>query len=169
MNVKQNQPRAAKRAYILAEALVYIVVSSILIGVGYSAMYQCIENSIALRRSADDITNALRAGERWRADVRAAKGQIQFLSEEAGQILVLPGERGEVSYQFSTNAVLRRVGSGPWASTLASVKSSSMEADVRQTVSAWRWEVELQPRFKKQGRLRPLFTFIAVPERNPAK
>jgi hypothetical protein len=43
-----------------------------------------------------------------------------------------------------------------------------MAADQRQYVTAWRWELELQPRAKgsvKPGRVRPLFTFLAVPER----
>ena len=43
-----------------------------------------------------------------------------------------------------------------------------MTADPREYVTAWRWELELQPRATgsvKPGRVRPLFTFLAVPER----
>jgi hypothetical protein len=40
-----------------------------------------------------------------------------------------------------------------------------MHADPRQHVRAWRWEVELAA-YRKGARIRPLFTFVAVP--NPA-
>jgi hypothetical protein len=42
-----------------------------------------------------------------------------------------------------------------------------MTADKREHVTAWRWELELQTRATgsvKPGRIRPLFTFLAVPE-----
>ena len=35
-------------AYMLTEALVYIGVLFVLLGVGYAALYRCIENSVAL-------------------------------------------------------------------------------------------------------------------------
>ena len=157
------------RAYMLVECLVYIVVAFILSGVAYAAFYYAMDSSLALRQSADDISNALRVGERWRADVRAARGQIRLKDVGAERILVLPSARGEVTYQFTTNAVLRRVGSGPSICLLEKVKSSTLVLDARPAVAAWRWELELRPRYKKQGRLRPLFTFIAVPERSSAK
>lgn len=155
--------------YMLIECLVYISALLILLGLGYAAFYRCLENSVALRRSADDIANALHAGERWRADLRAANGTIRVEGTSRDQILHLPGARGGVAYQFSTNVVLRRVGSGPWTRLLANVKSSSMESDPRPSVVAWRWELELKPRSKRLGRVRPLFTFIAVPERSSTK
>lgn len=161
--------RSAQRAYYLIEALVYIVVSFIVIGAAFVAFYQCLENSLALRRSADDVANALHAGERWRADVRAVSGQIRTRGTGAERIFVLPTRNGEVDYQIATNAVLRRVGSGPWLPFLNRVKSSTMESEARPNVTVWRWEVELQPRTKVQRRVRPLFTFIGVPERNSAR
>jgi hypothetical protein len=124
---------------------------------------------VRLRRNADDIAQALHAGERWRADVRAASGPIRFESTDAARILRLPGHRGEVAYQFTTNTVLRRVGNGTWTSLLNNVQSSAMESDQRLNVSAWRWELELKPRSKKPGRVRPLFTFLAVPDRSSAR
>jgi hypothetical protein len=162
-------PLARVRGYLLIECLVYMSVLLILLGVGYEAFYRCIQNSVALRRSADDIASALNAGERWRADLRAVKGMIRVEDTAAERILHLPGARGEVAYQFSRNAVLRRVGGGSWVRLLAGVKSSSMKSDPRPNVIAWRWELELQPRSKKPGRVRPLFTFIAVPERSSTK
>jgi hypothetical protein len=157
--------RAGKRAMMLIECLVYMGALVALLGVGYAVFYYSFENSFALRRSTDDIAKALKAGERWRADVRSAGNQVRFEGTPENRILRLRGQRGEVAYQFSTNSVLRRVGSGPWTCVLERVKSSAMESEARPSVTAWRWELELQPRSKKPVRVRPLFTFIAVPER----
>jgi hypothetical protein len=47
-----------------------------------------------------------------------------------------------------------------------------MQPDRREYITAWRWELELQTRATgsvKPGRVRPLFTFIAVPERPATK
>ena len=158
--------------YLLIEALVYIGIVAALLGVAYAASYRCIDRSIALRRNADDITSALHAGERWRADVRDAGSQVRLENTEAGQLLYLDGPSRAVVYSFATNAVSRRLGTGPWVRLLPNVKSSSMTADQRERVTAWRWELELQPRQSgsvKPGRVRPLFTFIAVPKGTPTK
>src|ERR1019366_10279726 len=64
---RSGQPGASHCGYLLIEALVYIGVVAALLGVAYAAAYRSIDRSIALRRSADDITSALHAGERWRA------------------------------------------------------------------------------------------------------
>jgi hypothetical protein len=151
---------------MLTECLVYIGLLFVVLGAGYLAMDRCIDNSLVLRRNADDIASALRAGERWRADVRTASAGARLENSEDSQTLVLSGARGDTSYRFSTNAVLRRVGQGPWVRLLGNVKSSTMQSDPRQRVTAWRWELELQPRAKasvKASRIRPLFTFLAVP------
>jgi hypothetical protein len=135
-------------------------------------MYRCIDRSIALRRNADDITGALHAGERWRADLRAATSQVHVETTDAGQLLHLDGPGGTVIYRFATNTVCRRAGAGSWVQLLSSVKSSTMSADPREYVTAWRWELEIQPRATgsvKPGRIRPLFTFLAVPEQRTTK
>ena len=138
-----------------------------MLGVAYAASYRSIDRSIALRRNADDITSALHAGERWRADVRAAVSQVRLENTEAGPLLHLDGPSRTVVYSFATNSVSRRLGTDPWVRLLHNVKSSTMTADQRERVTAWRWELELQPRATgsvKPGRVRPLFTFLAVPE-----
>jgi len=151
-------------AYLMVECLVYIGVLFLVLGVGYVALYACIDSSVTLRRSADDITTALHAGERWRADVRAATGVISLESHPDGEILHIPTARGDISYRATTNAMLRRVASGPWVSLLPNMKSFNMESDAREKVASWRWDVELEPRRKASvTRLRPLFTFTAVP------
>jgi hypothetical protein len=170
--MKNLQPRLSRpprgnHAYLLIEALVYIAVLVGLLGAGYAAMYRCIDSSIALRRNADDITSALHAGERWRADVRSASSRVRLEDTAPGQLLYLEGASSAVVYRFGTNGISRRLGAGPWVRLLPNVKSSTMQPDPREHVTAWRWELELQPRMTgsvKPGRVRPLFTFIAVPE-----
>jgi hypothetical protein len=135
-------------------------------------MYRCIDSSLALRRNADDIASALHAGERWRADVRAANNQARLEDTAAGQLLCLEGAHSPVVYRFYTNGVSRRLGAGPWVRLLPHVKSSTMQPDPRQYVTAWRWELELAPRVigsVKPGQVRPLFTFMAVPEGTTSK
>src|SRR5208282_2819751 len=110
--------------------------------------------------------------ERWRADVRAATTGVRLENTDAGQLLHLDGPERAITYLFATNAVSRRVGTAPWTRVLPSVRSSSMSADRREYVTAWRWELEIQPRTfgsAKPGRIRPLFTFLAVPERPTSK
>jgi hypothetical protein len=175
MNTRQlssSRPSGGRGAYLLIEALVYIAAVFVLLGAGYAAMYRCIDSSIALRRSADDITSALHAGERWRADVRSATNQFRLEDTAHGQLLYLDGPSNTVVYSFSTNGVFRWLGTGPWVRLLPNVKSSTIQADPREYVTAWRWELELQPRTTgsvKPGSVRPLFTFIAVPKGTSSK
>ncbi|MEY2429527.1 MAG: hypothetical protein QOJ40_2412, partial [Verrucomicrobiota bacterium] len=142
----------------------YMAVLFVVLGLGYALMYRCVDNFMTLRRNADDIAHALRAGEQWRADVRsAAPGRWETNTVERTLHLALP--RAELAYRFSEDAVFRRVGSGPWVQIVSRVKSSSIESDPRQKVMPCKWELELQPRVKS-ARVRPLFTFIAVPQAN---
>jgi len=175
MNSRQALPKRASRgnhAYFLIEALVYIAAVVVLLGAGYAAMYRCLDSSIALRRNADDITSALHAGERWRADVRSATNRIRLEDTDAGQLPYFQGVNSEVVYRFSTNCISRCLGAGTWVRLLPNVKSSTMQPDPREHVTAWRWELELQPRTTgsvKPGRIRPLFTFLAVPNGTPSE
>ena len=162
---------ARPSAYLLIEALVYIALIGAVLAIGYSAMYRCLDSSIALRRNADDIASALHAGERWRADIRSATNQPRVEVVESVQLLHLDSLLGPVTYRFGSNGVSRRLGEGAWMNLLPRVKSSAMTADPREHVTAWRWELELQPRVTasvKPGRVRPLFTFIAVPRQPPS-
>ncbi|HOC50928.1 MAG: hypothetical protein KA117_06520 [Verrucomicrobia bacterium] len=163
--------RAGRAAYLLIEALVYIAVLGGVLGAGYLALYRGLDRSIALRRNADEITSALHAGERWRADVRSATAPPRLGTTEDGQFLYLERPARSVAYRFATNAVFRQSGGGGWVCLLRHVESSVMAADPRERVVAWRWELELRPRPSgsvKPGRIRPLFTFLAVPEKPAA-
>src|SRR5674476_390798 len=55
---------------LLIECMVYISVFAILTGIGTAAFYFCWDHTRAVIYATDDIASALRAGERWRADVR---------------------------------------------------------------------------------------------------
>jgi hypothetical protein len=166
-DLSMHTPRtvSAESGYLLTEALVYIGLVVLVLGLAFACMYRCVDNSVVLCRNTEDVTATMRAGERWRADIRSAHALIKLEGEEL-QTLRLPTERGTISYLFSSNTVYRSVNNGPLLQLLANVKSSRMQMDPRQNVTAWRWDVELLPRVKgynKAGRVRPLFTFIAVP------
>jgi len=154
--------RAPQRAFMMMEALVYIGVSSLLLGIGMAAMYHCIDASVALRRNVDDITTALHIGERWRADMRGATGPVRLENYSLEQILHLAGGSHEIIYRFADSAAFRRVDSGPWVQLPAKLHSSVVEPDQRSKLTAWKWELELETR-AKGGKIRPLFTFLAVP------
>lgn len=165
-NKIQNQharPSSAKHAYSLIECLVYIAVLFVLLGSAYIALFRCIDNSVALRRNADDISRVLHVGERWRADVRSVTGNIRLETTNLVQIASLPTSDGQIIYRFATNTVARSYNGGPWSQLLTNVASSTMSADARRTLTAWKWELELAPR-RNSFRVRPLFTFEALPE-----
>jgi hypothetical protein len=153
--------------YMMIEALVYISVLFALLGVGYAAVYRCLDRSVALRRNADDIAAALHAGERWRADVREAGAHVQFQTNTPASSFHLATARGEIIYRFETNSIFRRVGSNQWVRLLPNVKWSTMQPDHRKTVTACQWDFELLP-YKKDtsntNSIHPLFSFLAVPE-----
>ncbi|HEY5912750.1 MAG TPA: hypothetical protein VJA21_19285 [Verrucomicrobiae bacterium] len=158
--------RRSERAYMLTEALVYISAVFVLLGAGMIAMYRCIDNSLVLRRNADDIARTMHIGECWRADVRAATN-VAWVVNGGEKVLRLDGATRHVEYRYSDGAVYRRFGLGPWGRVLEQVKSSAMGSRGRSRVTAWSWDLELQPRHRGAvgaARMRPLFTFIAVPD-----
>jgi type II secretory pathway pseudopilin PulG len=157
-----GRPALRAAAFTIIEAIVYISVLLVLLGAAYMAMYRCIDRSVALRRNAGALTSALEAGERWRADVRSARGPVQIDKD----LLRIPTSRGEIAYRFEDHSVLRRISSNSWVSLLDGVKTSDMQSDQRQEVTAWRWDFELLPVRKDTAdtnRFHPLFTFLAVP------
>jgi type II secretory pathway pseudopilin PulG len=166
----RNDREALPDAFTLIETLVYMSMLFVILGLGYAAMYRSMDASAGLRRNASDITHALDAGERWRDDIRQATRPIRL--ENAGDqeiLLHIPQANGEVTYRFSNNSVSRRGPHANWLPALEHVKVSNFISDPRQKVTAWRWEVELQPYRKSLTRLHPLFTFIAAPAPNSAK
>ena len=88
------RPRQA--GFTLIETVVYLSALFVLLGAGYMAMYRCIDRSVALRRNAEGLTSALRAGEHWRADVRSATGPIRS-ENESGLLFPVPSWGGGLS------------------------------------------------------------------------
>jgi Tfp pilus assembly protein FimT len=156
-----SRPRS-NAGILLVECMVYIAVFALLLGIGTLAFYSFWDHSKALLHSTDDIESALHAGERWRADVRSATGQISLESTPAGELLRIPHGDDEVLYDFRNGTVQRRKSSSNASELLfATVKTSQMVKDGRDAGRAWRWELELLPRHKEMHV--PLqFTFDAA-------
>ena len=153
----------ARRGMLLIECLVYLLLFAIVLNVGLVAFYIFWDHSAALHHTTDDLGRALQAGEMWRADIRHATGRIQIQPSTNSQLLQIPAGNGTISYRFEDHTVFRRTADGsPWILVLPRVKTSQMDAGRRDTVNAWRWDVELMPRHPKE-KMRQLFTFEAVP------
>ena len=159
-----------REAFTLIETLVYMSLLFVVLGLGYTAMYRSMDASAGLRRNARDITQALDAGERWREDVRTATQplRVERISEDE-TLLHIPQANVEVTYHFTSHTVLRQVGSAGSSLALEHVNASTFISDSRQKVTAWKWELELQPYRKSLTRLHPLFTFLAVPANTAAQ
>jgi hypothetical protein len=109
----------------------------------------------------------LKVGETWRDDLRGATGPIQFTTTNSEQTIQIPCGNNKLAYAFANGEVRKQTdANSPWQVVLPKVKSSQMQIDKRQNVTAWRWEVELEAT-RKNIHTRPLFTFEVVPG-NPA-
>ncbi|HUT33747.1 MAG TPA: prepilin-type N-terminal cleavage/methylation domain-containing protein [Planctomycetota bacterium] len=153
-----NVARSSRRGLTLIELLVYMGVLTIVVGVAWLVYYRCIEHSLGVLRNVDDITRALKSGERWRTEVRRATAPPRLVDG----VLHVATPDGDVLFKFAGDAVLRKgAAEARWAPFLPKVKASRMQLDEGKHVSSWRWEVELESRAK--AGIRPLFSFRAVP------
>ena len=160
--------RRRERGIMLVECIVYIGLVFVVLGLAYMVFERCEDLSIGMRRNGDDIMRALNAGELWRQDIRSARGEIKIESTGGEETLRIPQERGEVAYRLAGGELLRSVGeTAPWVMLLPQVKTSHMQSDVRAHVTSWRWEIELGLS-RRNARVRPLFTFQAVPSNSTA-
>ena len=141
----------------MIDAIVYIAVVGVILILAAAVFDKGLRESAGLQRNISDIERALKAGERWRADVRAAHGKIE-VSELR---MVIPLKDGKVVYEMGTNQVRRFEGEERTEVFLAGVQASKMIEERRGDVMGWRWELELERR-RKEARVRPLFTFMAV-------
>lgn len=161
---KHNYLRGGDRSgATLLETLVYIPLFFLITSMAFTVFYRTNEQSRALRRSADDITGSLAAGERWRADVRAAT-QPPTLAEGK---LVLKQGAAEVTYFMRSNVVWRQVSTARPERIISGVLASEFKMDQRQFTTAWQWHLELK-KHRQTSNMRPLFTFTAVPPRRNA-
>ena len=143
----------------LLECLTYIVLFAVVGGVAFSAYYRLDEHWRGFSRNTSDIVKAMQAGERWREDVRRATALPSIENESVFRIMQ---KGGEVRYLFRDGAIWRQTDDQPApVRILANVKSSTVGADARRQVTAWRWELELKTR-RADATVRPLFTFVAA-------
>ena len=149
-----------ERGFTLIEMLVYIAVFAVVLNLAFFAYYRYDQQMRDVRRNADDIVRAMRAGERWRDDVRNATAPPHAI--ENG--VVIPRQSGQIAYVFADGTVWRRA-AGSQTVALKNVRASTMSSDARDRVNAWRWELELTSP-KKTVLIRPLFTFTAVSRRS---
>jgi Tfp pilus assembly protein FimT len=163
MKLPCHIPRARRQAGILLmECLVYISIFAILLGIGTAAFYFCWDHTRAVVFVTNDIESALRAGERWRADVRNATGPIAVETANDGETVRIPEAGKEILYRFHDGEIRRQTASSDFSELLLpKVKSSVVKADTRGQINAWRWELEVTPR-RKETVMPLLFTFEAV-------
>lgn len=146
----------------LIECLVYIAVFGILLGGGTAAFYFCWDHTRAVIFTANEVESALRAGETWRADVRAATGKISIETTATGEVVKIPEGGKEIVYRFTEGLLCREIPAQNHSRVLLErVKVSEVKSADRAGVSAWRWDLELQPR-RKEARFPLLFTFEAA-------
>lgn len=165
-----RQPCTSSQSGIsLVQCLVYLAVLGIIISIGGYTVAKAWDQSRGLAHNTADIQRTLSIGEHWRTDIRAATGRIVSTNSESGQSVTIPTQSGEVAYEFREGELRRRADkSAPWICLYETVAASQMESFTQDGITAWRWEVELKSSYKKV-RIRPQFTFIAVPTQRTAQ
>lgn len=149
---------ASRRGIIMIDAMVYISVIGVVLVLAAAVFDKGMRASAGLQRNITDIERALKAGERWRADVRSATGAIRADQKT----VTIPQKNGAIIYDLQANQVQRIGISNKPEVFLTEVKDSKMVEERRGNVVGWKWEVELEHR-RKEARIRPLFTFMAAP------
>lgn len=161
MRIARDERRCS--GITLIECLVYLSMFFVIATLAFGALRKGWSAHRAIQQNAADIAAALSAGELWRTDIRAASGAIRSIEEDGALWVEVPRGDALVVYAFHNGQVWRA--SNPQAKPvplLRRVRSSEMKMDRRESVVAWQWELELKPSHAK-ARLRPLFTFTAVP------
>lgn len=163
MKLRPNISTTRRKSGVsLIECLVYIAVFGILLGGGTAAFYFCWDHTRAVVFTANEVETALRAGETWRADVRAATGKISVETTAAGEVVKIPEGGKDIIYRFIGGELRREIPAHNHSRVLLErVKVSEVKSAVRDGVSAWRWDLELQPR-RKEAQFPLLFTFEAA-------
>jgi len=162
-----NSRARAQTGVLLLECIVYIGIFAVILGLALMSFYLCWDDSKALMYATDDIAAALRAGERWRADIRSATGKITVETTSQGEYLRIPHGRHAILYSFSAGEIHRQLALSNFSEPLlTTVQTSQMMCETRGPVSAWRWELELKSR-RKNTHLPLLFTFEAAARTTP--
>lgn len=154
--------RGSRSGFTLVECLVYIAVLFLVTCLAFSVFFSLLTHHRNIVRCTEDIARAMNAGERWRADVRAAVAPPVLETSPLEQSLRLPQTNGSIVYLFSGGEVWRIVNDKtPDKPLLDKVRVSRMDADPRARVTAWRWDLELVV-IRKKAKIIPLFAFLAA-------
>lgn len=148
---------------LLMECIFYMAILAVFMGMTGAVFFKFSQQSSAISRNSEQIARSLRAGEKWRADVRFASALETFQQDNLPFLRILQ-ETNEVLYTFQHGAVWRREpGREKWQLLLEDVKNSSMTNVKTAFSEAWVWELELSS--KEKRKLTPRFSFIAAPGR----
>jgi hypothetical protein len=160
--MKLNAQRADEQGIVLIDVLVYVAVFGLVLILAAAVFDKGMRETAGLQRNITDIERALKAGERWRADVRAATAPITTNPQLEALVFSIPQADRKVYYEIYPNEVRRFVDANKPEVVLKGVEHSQMVEERRGKVVGWKWELELEHR-RKEARVRPLFTFLAVP------
>jgi type II secretory pathway component PulJ len=154
-----------RRGLLLVDLMMYLSLLALVLILTAVVFDQALKQSSQLQRNVSDIERAMKAGERWRGDVRSATAPPRLAQSEGAEFFVIPNGTNEVAYSLQKNKLLRFDSStGRAEIALEMVKSNRVIFEKRAEAEGWRWELELDQR-RKNARVRPLFTFMAVPEK----
>lgn len=149
-------------AFSLVECLIYIAVLMVVTGIAFSVFFSLLTHHRNIARCSEDILHAMKAGERWRADVRLAAETPILESNATEQAMHIRQMNGTITYLFSEGSLWRiQKEKKTEELLLEKVKSSLISADTRTYVHAWRWDLELVIT-RKKAKITPLFSFLAV-------
>lgn len=155
--IVQRASKKSARGILLFDLMIYISLVAFVLILTAVVFDRFLNQSASLRRNISDIDRALKAGERWRADVRSATAAPQL----TGNTMVIPQAGGDLVYELGTNVTRKRPNSEVLERVLIGVKTNQMILEQRSHATVWRWEIELDQR-RQNARVRPLFTFMAV-------
>lgn len=163
MNPRRRATNCRAAGLTLVECLVYIAALGLFFAVGGLTVAKAWDMHRSLRRTTTDIPRALQLGELWRAEVRSCVQPPRFDDDAEGGAFHLVTPDGPVAWRLTAGVLQRRTGpEAPWVDALPRVAASRMFAHTERGVTAWRWELELQPGHER-SRVKPRFTFTAVP------
>jgi hypothetical protein len=155
--------RRLTSGYLLVEIIMYMALWALITGLAFGVFFKGLSSWRDLSRQSDDIVRTTKAGEQWRADIRRAVASPRVIQAEASTALEIQTESGLAVYIFEKNSVWRKEKEeARWQLLLSGVKISQMQRVAREKVAAWNWELELSSK-RKQAKVPPRFTFLAVP------
>ena len=162
MKIPLANPQSRLHGLSLIECLIYIAVLTVVTGIAFSVFFSVLSHHRSVVRCSDDIVGTVKAGERWRADIRAAIEVPRLEASATEQALHIRQAGGTITYLFLSGRIWRIIdGKTPELPLLEKVKSSVMLADTRATTHAWRWDLQIASA-RKKSKITPSFSFIAA-------